>query len=119
MNKLVMLILFFTLHSNVFAQAVCMSSFMPIEKLYVRSGGWVLVQIEGLTNIDLKNCGSQSNIGVILNYNDTTGSVEGKQMVYSALLTAFSAGKRVQICSDGCDSQHPSFSRLSYVDVEK
>lgn len=87
-----------------------------IKSLYPRDGGWVAVEVEGLANADISSCGNSGPSGLLLNYNDTTGSLQGKRMVYSILLLARINGASLVLCSDGCDTQHPSYSRLSHID---
>ena len=99
---------------SVSANAAC-TGLVKIEKLFPREGGWVHIQAEGVTDIDIMNCGRNNNLGMLLNFNDTSGTDQGKKMLYSTLLTAFSAGKVMKLCSSGCDSQHSGYSRLSYI----
>jgi len=100
---------------SIVANAATCTGLVKIQQLWPRQGGWVHIQAEGITDIDIMNCGVHNNIGLLLNFNDTTGTLEGKKMLYSALLAAFTAGKKMELCSDGCDTQYPTFSRLSYI----
>jgi len=92
------------------------TSLVRIESLWPREGGWIHIKAVGVNNIDIMNCGAKNDLGMLLNYNDISGTLEGKKMLYSTLLAAFSAGKMMKLCSDGCDSQHPVYSRLSHID---
>ena len=86
-----------------------------IEHLMPRDGGWVHVKMEGVTNMDLNSCGAAGPEGLMLNFNDTGGTPQGKEMMYSTLLAAFFAGKTLQLCSSACDTQHTQYSRLDTI----
>jgi len=96
------------------ASAAC-TGLVKITQLWPRQDGWVHIQAEGVADIDISNCGVHSSIGMLLNFNDATGTAEGKKMLYSTLLAAFAAGKKMELCSDGCDTQHNTYTRLSYI----
>ena len=97
------------------ASAAC-TAIGTIEKLWPREGGWVHISMEGRENMDLMNCGTGNKLGLLLNLNDTGGSLEGKKMLYSTLLAAFVSGKKLRLCSLECDSQYPWYSKLSHID---
>ena len=97
------------------SQAVCTGT-TTIVKLAPREGGWIHVVGSGISDMDINGCGVHSEVGMLLNFGDSSGTLEGKKMLLSTLLTAFSTGKTLSLCSNGCDSQHPSYSRLSHID---
>ena len=103
------------LGTTTYAKAVC-TEIGTIEKLSPREGGWVHVQLEGRSNMDLMNCGRGDALGLILNLNDTGGSLEGKKLLYSTILAAFTSGKQLRLCSSACDSQFSSYSKLDSID---
>jgi hypothetical protein len=71
--------------------------------------------VENMNNMDLQNCGNNSKWGLMLNYNDTSGTPEGKKMLYMTLMAAKMTNEKINICSSGCDSQHSAYSRISYI----
>ena len=109
-------VFFMLLSSSAHSTHVCVTG--KVGKLLPRNGGYVHIVIDGVDNIDLKNCGQGNYYGMLLNYNDTTGTVELKKLMYSSLLTAYSSGKEVTVCATGCDTQIPSYSRLEYLNLE-
>lgn len=100
---------------SVSAMAVC-TGLGKIEVLWPRSDGWVHVKMEGLQNMDIMNCGQGGDKGMLLNFNDSHGTIQGKQMLYSTLLAAFMSGRQLQLCATACDSQHSAYSRLHAID---
>ncbi len=100
---------------SVQANAVC-TSLGKIEKIWPRSGGWVHVQLAGMSNMDINSCGAGGATGLLLNFNNSSGTSEGKQMLYSTLLAAFMAGKQLSLCSNQCDTQFPTYSVLTHID---
>lgn len=105
-----------TLFALSFAAMGACTGNVKIKELWPRSNGWVHIVAENVSDIDLANCGNHSSTALLLNYNDSHGSLEGKKMLYSAILAAFTAGKTLRLCSDACDSQHPSYSTLTRID---
>jgi hypothetical protein len=97
------------------ALAACTGS-VTIAEFYPRDGGWVHVLAAGVPNMDLFGCGNTGPFGLLLNFNDTGGSVEGKKLLWSTLLTAHASGKRLMLCSSRCDSQYPGYSSLTHID---
>ncbi|BBA33795.1 hypothetical protein sS8_1841 [Methylocaldum marinum] len=89
---------------------------VKIKELYSRSGGWVHVVAENVSDIDLANCGHHNSTALVLNYTDSHGTLEGKKILYSAILAAFTAGKTLRLCSDACDSRFSSYSTLTDID---
>lgn len=89
---------------------------VEIEKLWPREGGWVHIQAKGVSDIDISNCGQNNYWGMLLNFNDKHGTSDGKKMLLSSLLASFTSGKKLKLCSNGCDSQFPKYSRLSHID---
>ena len=114
-RKYLLITMLFCLPVVVQAASVCTGP-VKIKELKARHLGWVHVVIEGIYNADIKSCGNQTDVGLLLNYNDSTGSVEGKKMLLAMLMSAKATGKNVRLCSDGCDTQHPAYSRLSHLD---
>jgi len=111
-NMIRMIVMGFSLYmSCTTAMAVCTES-VTIEKLWPSAGGGVHIQIKDMADSDLMNCGRHSIDALILNYNDSSGTLEGKKMLYTALLTSLVAGLKVKLCSSKCDSQHPDYSTL-------
>jgi hypothetical protein len=96
------------------ALAVCTGP-LTIAELWPRAGGWVHIVAEGVSDIDISNCGTNNRLGMLLNFNDSSGSADGKQMMFSVLLSALMAGRQLQLCSTGCDSQHTNYSRLDHI----
>ena len=86
-----------------------------IERLWPREKGHIHIQMSGIENMDISNCGNGGATGLLLNFNDTGGTKEGKQMLLSSLLAAFTAGKTLQLCSYGCDSQYSDYSKLNAI----
>jgi len=117
-TKYIAILAFAMFISTGHAQLECTSGYLLIERLHVHITGWVHVELEGLGNADLNSCGTNSSTSLLLNYNDTTGTADGRTMMYSTILAAFNTGKKVKICSSGCDTQHPTYSRIYQVDVE-
>lgn len=66
--------------------------------------------------MDIKSCGVGGESGLILNLNGSGGTLDGKRMMYSTLMAAFMAGKTLSLCSDACDSQHATYSRVYAID---
>jgi hypothetical protein len=93
---------------------VC-TSLTRVTGLYPRDGGWIHVALQGITNGDISNCGNGGSLGLLLNFNDTVGSYDGKKMLFDILLDAKKSGERLQFCSTGCDTQHTNYSRLSHI----
>ena len=112
MKKLISILLLSLISTT--SYAAC-TGLVRIEQLMPREGGWVHIKAAGINDIDISNCGVHNDIGMLLNFSDTNGTVEGKKLMYSTLLTAFTAGKQMKLCSTGCDSQHTNYSRLSYI----
>ena len=112
MKKSIFLILLLLSSANV--NAAC-TDVVKIKELKPRVEGWIHIVAEGVNDIDLSNCGVNNDQGLLLNFNDNTGTKEGKQMMLSIIMAAFMAGKSMQFCSNGCDSQHASYSRLDLI----
>ena len=115
MNLSYSILAVFMFFASSHASASVCTGMVTVKEMYPRDGGWIHVVAEGVSNMDLNNCGHGGSTGLLLNYNDTHGSLDGKKMIFSSLLAAFTAGKKLNICSDSCDSQHPTYSRLSYI----
>lgn len=113
--KLCIPILLSLLMANSVFAANC-TGMVTIKELWPRQEGWIHVVAEGVTNMDISNCGNTGATGLLLNYNDSTGSLEGKKMLYSTLLAAFASGKLMRLCSARCDSQFPTYSSLTHID---
>ncbi len=96
------------------ANAACTGQ-VKIKELKPRTGGWVHIVAEGLDDIDVMNCGTNNYQGMLLNFNDTNGTKEGKQMMLSILLSAYMSGKSMELCSAGCDSQYSNYTRLDSI----
>jgi len=88
---------------------------VKIQDLAVRTDGWIHVKAVGLADMDIMNCGKNDHTGMLLNFNDSYGTIEGKQLMFSTLLSIYMSGKSVQLCSGGCDSQHTVYSRLDSI----
>lgn len=106
-------IFFFLL--SVASHAAC-TNFVLIKDLLPRSGGWIHIVGEGQSNMDISSCGTHNHVGLLLNFNDTSGTEVGKKAMFSILLSAHASGKSVKLCSSGCDSQYPLYSRLDYIE---
>ena len=96
------------------ANAAC-TDFVMIKDLLPRSGGWTHVVAEGLNNMDLSQCGTNNQDGLLINFNDSTGTEQGKKTLLSILLSAYAMGKLVKLCSTGCDTQWNAYSRLDSI----
>jgi hypothetical protein len=96
------------------SSAAC-TDLVKIERLSPRVEGWVHIKAEGVSDMDIYNCGQHDESGMLLNFNDTSGTAIGKRMLYSTLLTAIAAGKRLRLCSSSCDTQHAPFTELNYI----
>lgn len=114
LKTIIVLLLVIPAVSN--AATVCTQN-TRIAALYVRDGGWMHVKLQGLDDSDISNCGNHSSIGLLFNFNDATGTLEGKQMLLDVILEAKRSGDLVRLCSTGCDTQHTNYSRLTYIDV--
>jgi hypothetical protein len=109
-----LLILIFLYGSSANADAIC-SGLVKIKELAPRDGGWVHIIIENVSNADLQGCGNNSKMGLLLNYNDTSSPIEGKKMLFATVMAAKMSGTKLNLCSTGCDTQHPKYSRLSFI----
>lgn len=112
--KTIALLTLMLLSLSCFGETVCTPK-AKIKTLWPRSAGWVHIQLEGVDNMDIKNCGAGGVAGLLFNFNDSSGTNEGKKMMYATLLASFMSGKELSICSYDCDSQHPSFSSLDEI----
>lgn len=86
-----------------------------IKELWPREAGWVHIVGEGVANMDLRGCGNNSSQGMLFNFNNTSGTPEGKMMLYSLLVAAYTSGQTMKLCSASCDPQHPEYSRLTHI----
>ncbi|MCP4490576.1 MAG: hypothetical protein GY820_25165 [Gammaproteobacteria bacterium] len=114
MNKYIVGLILLFITQSALSASVCIDV-VNIKELKPRSDGWMHIVAEGVSDIDIMNCGTNNSQGMLLNFNDSSGTQEGKKMMLSILLSAFVTGKSMQICSNGCDSQHPSYSRLDII----
>jgi hypothetical protein len=91
------------------------TDFVKIKELLPRSGGWIHIIAQGAPNMDISRCGINNYVGMLLNFSDSSGTDPGKKAMLSILLTAYASGKAMKLCSSGCDSQFPNYSRLDFI----
>jgi hypothetical protein len=96
------------------ASAACTGN-VAIAELAPRDEGWIHVIAAGGINMDLNGCGNTGSYGLLLNFNDTGGSPEGKRALLATLLAAQASGKLLNLCSARCDSQHSAYSSLTSI----
>ena len=115
LNMLLLTCVFMLLSASLNAETICTAQ-VKVTELYPREGGWTHVRLEGIADADLSNCGNHGSLALLLNYNDTVGTLDGKKILLATLMAAKMTGEPIRLCSTGCDTQHPSYSRLSHID---
>lgn len=99
------------------AVSVC-TDVVTIKEFHIRASGWIHITAEGMTNMDIFGSGATGMYGMLLNYNGATGvALEGKKMLYAALLKSQATGGSLRLCSNGCDAQHFTFTSLDFIDA--
>jgi hypothetical protein len=96
------------------ASAACTGS-VTIAELRPREEGWIHVVASGGMNMDLNGCGVTGSQGLLLNFNDTGGTLDAKKAFLAMLLAAQASGKTLMLCSTRCDSQHSAYSSLTSI----
>lgn len=112
--KKITLVVFLSLFS-ILAHAAACTGYVKLQKFYPNEAGYIHILAEGVADMDVMNCGIHSDAGMLLNFSDSSGTEMGKKVLYTTLLTAYTTGKIINLCSSGCDSVHTRYSRLSYI----
>ena len=119
MKKIIIMSVFFIMTNN--ALALCTDT-VTISALAQSHRGYIHVLAKDADNnlikdMDILNCGNNTAYGMMFDLKDTydSSNVDGKKLLYSTLLYAYSSGEGVKLCARTCSSLHAIYSSLSNI----